>query len=141
MEEPLAQVPPDKRVRPPSWAPEAVYRKLARVVELTNAQLPPRVFLQLTGEDDDDVPVVRALVGPRDPYTAERFGSFAFYSTQRGMEWYLKNVGPTAFVPNQGMVFVTWFEDHTRDESPILLLYLDQDDEKWANALRSLFDV
>lgn len=139
MEQP--QAPREMRVRPPDWAPGAVYEKLSRVVELVNAQLPPRVFLQNTGETDDDVPVVRALVGPRDPYTAERFGSFAFYSTQRGMEWYLKNIGPANFVPNRGIVYVTWFSDRTRDETPVFELNLEQSDKTWAIALRSLFEV
>jgi hypothetical protein len=120
----------------PIWTPAQVQEKLARVVELVNAKLPEGLFLQKTVEETDDIPVVRVLIGPNDPYTAERIGSFAFYSTQRGMEWLLKqDVGNVQFLPHQGMVPVTYYDDFEKGEKLACTLSLTDADESWAQAL------
>lgn len=115
--------------------------QLGAVVTLVNHKLPEQIFLQRTAESTDDVPVVRVLAGPRDPYTAERIGTLAFYSTQRGMEWYTKTSGPARFQPGKGMVFVTYFEDCTLHEEPVLELTLDDSDAVWTERIFSLFDL
>lgn len=101
------------------WTPFQVYESLVNVVKEVNELLPYGRFLQLFCEKDDDVPIVRMLLGPNDPFTAERVGSLAFFSTTRGMEWYMKQFGPTGFVPHQGMVYVTYYDDFTLSENPV----------------------
>jgi hypothetical protein len=137
-------VPLEKRrvaIRPFEWTPARVNRKLQAVIPRVNEQLPPLVFLELTAERADDVPVVRVLAGPRDPYSAERIGSLAFYSTHRGMEWYTKSTGMNRSVVNRNTVYVTYFEDSTQAEQPALELSLSDGDAAWAAKILELFEA
>lgn len=45
------------------------------------------------------------------------------------------------FQPGKGMVFVTYFEDRTLHEQPVLDLTLDQSDAVWADRIFSLFEL
>jgi hypothetical protein len=108
-----------------------------------NESCPPGVqlFFHPTREKEDDVPILRVLTGPQDPYTAERLGSLAFFSTQRGMEWYTKQFGPADFAPGQGMVYVTYFDDAKLIEEPVLIFNLQEDALSWATRILDLFKV
>lgn len=123
------------------WTPTQVHLKLAAVIPLVNFKMPKGVFLQHTQEMQDDIPIVRVLLGVGDPYTAERLGSFAFFSTQRGMEWYAKQFGATDFVPHSGMVYITYFDDREHKEEPAGLFNLFQSDQEWASQLLTLLGV
>jgi hypothetical protein len=124
-----------------AWTPSKVQDKLVRVLELINKVFPADKFLHQTAEKEDDVPIVRVLTGPRDPYTAERIGSLAFFSTQRGMEWYTKQFGSTDFRPHEGWVFVTYFDDAKMLEEPVGKLNLNDSDEHWSDYLCGLFNL
>lgn len=119
------------------WAPTQVHQKLKQVIVLANEQLGNTVFLQATREFHDDVPIVRVLLGPGDPYTGERIGSFAFYSTSRGMEWYVKQFGPADFTAHQGSVYITYFSDFLKKEVPLTKLNLKDADSIWSQVLVS----
>ena len=121
-----------------AWSPAKVHEKLSQVVPIANQQMPPGMFLQHTLEKDDDVPIIRLLSGNGDPYTAERLGSFAFFSTQRGMEWFIKLFGPVPFIPQSGMVYLTYFDDRSHDEEPAGLLSMQDEDSVWASRLLTI---
>jgi hypothetical protein len=95
------------------------------------------IFVWPTIEYTDDIPILRLLSGPGDPYTAERLGSFAFFSTQRGMEWYSKQFGKTDFEPHSGMVFVSYFCDLSMKETPECKLSLNSTNQAWVDAILS----
>jgi len=121
------------------WTPTQVHEKLAEVVPALNEKMPKGIFLQATFEANDDVPVVRVLLGPNDPYTAERLGSFAFYSTARGMEWFVKQKGNPMppFEPHQGTVVVTYFCDVEPHNGEVLVgqINLAASLEAWCSLL------
>ena len=121
------------------WTPTQVHEKITSVLKLLNSKMPQGSFCQATVEINDDVPVVRVLLGPNDPYTAERVGSFAFYSTARGMEWYTKHIGPSnpPFQPQTGMVFVSYFCDlNPQGEKAVGVVHLNDADEAWVKTMR-----
>lgn len=118
------------------WTPARVHKKLGEVVSLLNEKWEADgVFFQPTVEKEDDVPILRVLLGPGDPYTAERLGSFAFFSTARGMEWYEKQFGATNFCPHEGQVFVTYFCDIKMAECEAVRLSLYDDNSAWASSI------
>lgn len=122
------------------WTPTQVHTKLCEVIPVINKKMPKGIFLQATVELHDDVPVVRVLLGPNDPYTAERLGSFAFYSTSRGMEWFVKQQrkNPTPpFEPHQGTVVVTYFCDVDPQKGEVFIGQINLNDpvEAWCDLL------
>ena len=121
---------------PRPWAPQKVHEKISEITPIINNKLKDLgIFCWPTVEYTDDVPILRILTGPMDPYSAERLGSFAFFSTQRGMEWYLKQFGKTEFEPHKHQVYVTYFCDLEKKETPECILSLTDKPEKWADAL------
>jgi hypothetical protein len=133
---------PDLSAEKHVWTPFLVHQKISSVVEEVNKSMPKGVFLQCTKEIEDDVPVVRVLKGPKDPYTAERIGSFAFYSTQRGLEWFKKQgMQETNFVPNSGMVYVTYYNDEERKEKFLFELSLEQSTLEWSTKILESFNL
>lgn len=128
---------PDLSQTVPVWSPYAIHNKLPAVVKHANSKLPAGIFLQPTAEITDDIPLVRVLLGPNDPYTAERIGSFAFYSTQRGMEWFNKQkLAPTViFTPQSGQVLVTYFDDKSQKETYLFNLNISDDFALWAEQI------
>jgi hypothetical protein len=124
------------RGNPRPWAPTLVHKKIAEIVPIINKKLEGiGIFLWPTVEYTDDVPILRVLTGPKDPYTAERLGSFAFFSTQRGMEWYSKQFGKTDFEPHKGHVFVTYFCDIDQKETKECQLSINSSPEEWVAEL------
>jgi hypothetical protein len=48
------------------WTPSQVHEKIASVLNLLNSKMPKGSFCQATVELNDDVPVVRVLLGPNE---------------------------------------------------------------------------
>lgn len=123
------------------WTPTQVHKKISEVLPFLNQKMPKDIFLQATVEANDDVPVVRVLLGPKDPYTAERLGSFAFYSTARGMEWCIKQAGNPVppFEPHKGTVVITYFCDLDPKKGEVLVgqINLSDSNEEWCRLMFS----
>lgn len=119
------------------WSPYRVHKMLFELTPIMNQIMPQGLFVWPTWEIADDVPILRVLTGCGDPYTAERIGSFAFFSTQRGMEWFTKQFKGQNFKPHNNQVFVSYFCDPSMAETCVGEISLNAPLDAWCAVLIS----
>lgn len=113
--------------------PKKMQQKIANAVSIVNAKMEKlEIIAWPTVEYADDVPILRILSGLKNPYTAERLGSFAFFSNERGMKWYKKQFKESDFKPDASRVYLTYFCDVAKKETVEGALHIEDTAEKWA---------